>query len=765
MTASGMSVILPQFEATGSELEADRASSAGQPPRRAGREPVFGALLLQAAEKGLLARSAEREDEPDVGDPVPFVPVQPRLPAPENSLFGAAALPVRSDLLVGAVEGRRGADVGTYTAVRNLGEIPGSERLAGGKRKEPAPPAGKPGTLVPRETSVAVRDGLRLAGARAEITGLRAVLPAPWHGSGSARGGQQAATRLPAEEPHDVPAFGQPHAPDEQAASPANGRPSASPRPVVANTQPNVEQSIVADRAPEASTLPGPRVALEGADVAELRDLAVVRFASNGGNNSGNPRPTFLSDEPLQAARSYTEHRPQAGMGPGHASAFSRVKAGGDALDGRELAAYRHASPAGILSEETGLKAAGGDAPLRPEGRAAVQQHTRQQAAPMAELYGFETEGPASLARYLRPTTVSHADPARWSARQDAEADGSRIQEGIEPAAARHEPASSTPRPEVPERGLFASGDAGALRQRDEASGDVSRTARLVDRVAEAADPKPDQRSETRALASVPAHGAGQSTDFRLQNLTSSSEEPATEPEAAAAAGVNQAEGDVTGRTGGDVPRRERPGAQRETSRAADASVPDVSVAEAAHEQAVRAEDSFLEALRASGDDNRPRSVTAPSHSEARRFAAMLEPESLGDIIRTVSLEGGEQPQAVRVELHPRELGRLHLRVAVENGSVNAQIAAESEAVRQAIEAALPQLRQSLQEGGLNVGTLDVFVGADAGGFGQPQDAQPAQPSTRAIRRRLTEVEPAYGSAAVDPAPSFGGPGRIDVLV
>lgn len=383
----------------------------------------------------------------------------------------------------------------------------------------------------------------------------------------------------------------------------------------------------------------------------------------------------------------------------------------------------------------------------------------------MAELYGFETEGPASLARYLRPTTVSHADPARWSARQDAEADGSRIQEGIEPAAARHEPASSTPRPEVPERGLFASGDAGALRQRDEASGDVSRTARLVDRVAEAADPKPDQRSETRALASVPAHGAGQSTDFRLQNLTSSSEEPATEPEAAAAAGVNQAEGDVTGRTGGDVPRRERPGAQRETSRAADASVPDVSVAEAAHEQAVRAEDSFLEALRASGDDNRPRSVTAPSHSEARRFAAMLEPESLGDIIRTVSLEGGEQPQAVRVELHPRELGRLHLRVAVENGSVNAQIAAESEAVRQAIEAALPQLRQSLQEGGLNVGTLDVFVGADAGGFGQPQDAQPAQPSTRAIRRRLTEVEPAYGSAAVDPAPSFGGPGRIDVLV
>ena len=67
---------------------------------------------------------------------------------------------------------------------------------------------------------MAVRDGLRLAGARAEITGLRAVLPAPWHGSGSARGGQQAATRSPAEEPHDVPAFGQPHAPDEQAASP-----------------------------------------------------------------------------------------------------------------------------------------------------------------------------------------------------------------------------------------------------------------------------------------------------------------------------------------------------------------------------------------------------------------------------------------------------------------------------------------------------------------------------------------------------------------
>lgn len=99
------------------------------------------------------------------------------------------------------------------------------------------------------------------------------------------------------------------------------------------------------------------------------------------------------------------------------------------------------------------------------------------------------------------------------------------------------------------------------------------------------------------------------------------------------------------------------------------------------------------------------------------RFTVPAEPHALGDVIRSVSLESAEQAQVVRVELVPRDMGRLQLRVSMENGSVTAMIMAESEATRQVIEAAMPQLRQALQASGLSVGSLNVSVDSGSDGF------------------------------------------------
>lgn len=172
--------------------------------------------------------------------------------------------------------------------------------------------------------------------------------------------------------------------------------------------------------------------------------------------------------------------------------------------------------------------------------------------------------------------------------------------------------------------------------------------------------------------------------------------------------------------------------------------------------------EGFLEALR-DGAGRRTSTATGLNRSETPRFTASLQPESLSDVVRAVSLEGRERPEAVRVELHPRELGRLHLRVAVENGSVNAQIAAESEAVRQAIEAALPQLRQSLQESGLDVGSLQVFVGTDGGGFGRSQERSQELP-TRINNRRTAEGRISYRPVDGRYDVAREDTGRINVL-
>lgn len=166
----------------------------------------------------------------------------------------------------------------------------------------------------------------------------------------------------------------------------------------------------------------------------------------------------------------------------------------------------------------------------------------------------------------------------------------------------------------------------------------------------------------------------------------------------------------------------------------------------ASHESTSQVEsETFVAALRERSAE-RTGAISGAFRTQPGRYTATLHPDSLGEVIRTVSLEGGDRAEAVRVELHPRELGRLLVRVAVENGSVSAQIVAESETIRQAIESALPQLRQSLQEGGLSVGNLDVFVGTDAGGFGRPDDAL-REPPRSVLGRHTVEVDQGYESA------------------
>src|SRR5207244_2708565 len=65
------------------------------------------------------------------------------------------------------------------------------------------------------------------------------------------------------------------------------------------------------------------------------------------------------------------------------------------------------------------------------------------------------------------------------------------------------------------------------------------------------------------------------------------------------------------------------------------------------------------------------------------------------------------------VELHPAELGRVNLDIELRQGSVHLRIDAESEQARDALRAALPDLRRELEAGGLRPGTLDLGARPD----------------------------------------------------
>lgn len=88
------------------------------------------------------------------------------------------------------------------------------------------------------------------------------------------------------------------------------------------------------------------------------------------------------------------------------------------------------------------------------------------------------------------------------------------------------------------------------------------------------------------------------------------------------------------------------------------------------------------------------------------------------DIIRQVvaraSLRGNGDGGEIRVQLKPEYLGELSLRVTLERGGVTAHLVTQSQAVKEALEAGVPQLKQALEGQGLRADRVAVSLGQDA---------------------------------------------------
>lgn len=76
----------------------------------------------------------------------------------------------------------------------------------------------------------------------------------------------------------------------------------------------------------------------------------------------------------------------------------------------------------------------------------------------------------------------------------------------------------------------------------------------------------------------------------------------------------------------------------------------------------------------------------------------------------------------VEIQLKPEYLGKVHLRLALEEGILSARFLVENSAVGKLLENNLHQLRQSLQEQGLKFGQVNVEIGS--GNFAQDHAQQ-----------------------------------------
>lgn len=112
----------------------------------------------------------------------------------------------------------------------------------------------------------------------------------------------------------------------------------------------------------------------------------------------------------------------------------------------------------------------------------------------------------------------------------------------------------------------------------------------------------------------------------------------------------------------------------------------------------------------------------APADGAARIQQPVGAPGWSGELGQKVVWMVGQQKQSAELQLNPPNLGPLEVRISLNQDQMSATFVSHHAAVREAIEAALPRLREMLADSGIALG--NVSVGAES--FAQQQQQQQA---------------------------------------
>ncbi|MDE3204246.1 MAG: flagellar hook-length control protein FliK, partial [Acidobacteriota bacterium] len=111
--------------------------------------------------------------------------------------------------------------------------------------------------------------------------------------------------------------------------------------------------------------------------------------------------------------------------------------------------------------------------------------------------------------------------------------------------------------------------------------------------------------------------------------------------------------------------------------------------------------------------------------------------------VLTPMLTGAQGTHQISLQLHPEGLGVVDATVTVQAGHITVELRAESATGHQALDAALPQLRQELSGGGGQGATVLLSHGDSRGR--QSGQGAPAGPSGLASSAELPAAEPPAG--------------------
>jgi len=140
------------------------------------------------------------------------------------------------------------------------------------------------------------------------------------------------------------------------------------------------------------------------------------------------------------------------------------------------------------------------------------------------------------------------------------------------------------------------------------------------------------------------------------------------------------------------------------------------------------------------------------------RHEPPLSAERAADVLRQIRLQLTPQMREAVIQLEPREMGRIAIKVSVTRGVVKAEMRAEKRSTLEALERHAPELKSALERVGLSTNGLALQLGFDGsstpgGGadsnanskskrasFGDASVLSPASPALGALARRVVDA-------------------------
>lgn len=131
-------------------------------------------------------------------------------------------------------------------------------------------------------------------------------------------------------------------------------------------------------------------------------------------------------------------------------------------------------------------------------------------------------------------------------------------------------------------------------------------------------------------------------------------------------------------------------------------------------------------------------------------FTANLDAVNPADIVRqvvdTIRMTSTQLVQSMEIQLNPENLGKVNLLVTAREGVITAQITAENEQVKRAIESQIGTLKETFENQGLKVDAVEVTVQSHGFEANQSFNGQAGQQQESARTRRKLRLDELSGT-------------------